>query len=521
MPIYTSIIQGQIDVNSPLLGVSQNNPISSPKVEITTSNKPLRRGTNFSVEEDNMLVSAWLNTSIDAMHGNELKKERFLAKIWQYFYHYSPSGTTRTVGSLSSRWGMINRETSRFYGFIAALEATPHSGTTEQDKIENAKAMYKEKAKKDFPFEHCWHVLKHQPKWSMPKEYSRVVLPPTQGSISIADGDDVTYKNKKKSLRIKAERVQLEELRDKERIRLEELRDRDRVRFKEKRIQMEEERLRIEREKLRIKSMIEDERIMSLDTSGMSEALKLFYEQLQEGILARQASTSPILSLGYSVTGSIDGKFDSGYPVTVNLGVDKLKGHERLYLDCFADSPIYPEKVFRRKFQMSRYLFLNIISKVETHDPYFVQKRNCGKKLGLSSFQKITAALKMLAYGVTGDFMDEYVRIGETTVLQSLEKFVTTMVDIFSEEYLRKPNNEDIVRLLPGSNNDINVLERSPIFSKLAQARAPPVNYSINGYLLTLSMYALGGSFVDATRMRRLVKEKGVRVVARYKKHGS
>ena len=54
---------------------------------------------------------------------------------------------------------------------------------------------------------------------------------------------------------------------------------------------MEEERLRIEREKLRIKIMIEDERIMSLDTSSMFEALKIFYEQLQEGILARQVSS--------------------------------------------------------------------------------------------------------------------------------------------------------------------------------------------------------------------------------------
>ncbi|XP_075649666.1 glutathione S-transferase T3-like [Castanea sativa] len=192
MPLYTGIIEGQIDVNSPLLGVSQNNPISSLEVEITTSNKPPRRGTNFRVEEDSILVSTWLNTSINAVHGNELKQERFWEKIWQCFCKYNPSGITRTAGSIQSRWGMINRETSRFCGFIVALEAAPHSGTTKQDNIENAKAMYKEKAKKDFPFEHCWHVLKHQPKWSMPKEYSRVVLPPTQDSISIADGDDVS-----------------------------------------------------------------------------------------------------------------------------------------------------------------------------------------------------------------------------------------------------------------------------------------------------------------------------------------
>ena len=122
--------------------------------------------------------------------------------------------------------------------------------------------MYIEKVKKDFPFQHCWHVLKHQPKWSIPKEYSRVALPLTQDSISIADGDDVSLvddttnferpigrkaekanrkkkasgkdvgeylakkikvienlqEQEKESLCIKAERVRLEKLRDKERI---------------------------------------------------------------------------------------------------------------------------------------------------------------------------------------------------------------------------------------------------------------------------------------------------------------
>ena len=94
-----------------------------------------------------------------------------------------------------------------------------------------------------------------------------------------------------------------------------------------------------------------------------------------------------------------------------------LASHERLYLGYFADSLVYPEKVFQRRFQMNRFLFLNIISKVEVPDPYFVQKRNGGKKLGLSSFQKITVALRMLAYGVMGDFIDEYMRIEKTTVL--------------------------------------------------------------------------------------------------------
>ena len=52
----------------------------------------------------------------------------------------------------------------------------------------------------------------------------------------------------------------------------------------------------------------------------------------------------------------------------------------------------------------------------------------------------------MLVYGVSGDLIDEYVWIGETTALESLKKFVIMVIDVFSDEYLKKSNNEDIAR---------------------------------------------------------------------------
>ena len=125
-----------------------------------------------------------------------------------------------------------------------------------------------------------------------------------------------------------------------------------------------------------------------------------------------------------------------------------LVGHERFFLDYFAPTPIYPPALFHRRFRMKRSLFLRIQSKVEAHDSYFFQKRTSANKLGLSSLQKITILLRMLAYGVSGDLIDEYVRIGETTALESLKKYVTALIDVFSKEYLREPSNEDIVRLL-------------------------------------------------------------------------
>ena len=55
--------------------------------------------------------------------------------------------------------------------------------------------------------------------------------------------------------------------------------------------------------------------------------------------------------------------------------------------------------------------------------------------MGFISRQKITAVLRMLAYGVTANFRDEYVRIGESTAMKSLKKFVKAVVDIFFKEY--------------------------------------------------------------------------------------
>ena len=205
---------------------------------------------------------------------------------------------------------------------------------------------------------------------------------------------------------------------------------------------------------------------------------------------------------------------------------------------------------------MSRDLFVCLMNAVEAHDDYFVRKRNAANTLGLSCFQKVTAAFRMITYGVPADATDEYVRIGESTVLESLRRFVAAVVDIFEDEYLRYPNETDTTRLLamgerrgfpgmlgsidcmhwawkncpyekqgqykghvekptiileavashnlwiwhaffgmPGSHNDINVLHRSPLFENLAEGTAPQVNYIVNGHDYTMGYYLADGIY--------------------------
>ena len=100
------------------------------------------------------------------------------------------------------------------------------------------------------------------------------------------------------------------------------------------------------------------------------------------------------------------------------------------------------------RFRMSRSLFLRIMHVVENHDDYFVQKRNAANILGLSCLQKVTAAFRMLTNGVAANATDEYVCIGESTAIESLRKFVKAIVEVFEDEYLRSPNQNDTARLL-------------------------------------------------------------------------
>ncbi|XP_015964854.1 uncharacterized protein LOC107488611 [Arachis duranensis] len=85
---------------------------------------------------------------------------------------------------------------------------------------------------------------------------------------------------------------------------------------------------------------------------------------------------------------------------------------------------------------------------------------------GLSPLQKCTAAIRMLAYGVAADAVDDYVYIGKSTTIECLEKFVEGVISVFEDEYLQKPNPNDVRRLLqmaegrgfPGMLGSINFM---------------------------------------------------------------
>jgi hypothetical protein len=230
--------------------------------------------------------------------------------------------------------------------------------------------------------------------------------------------------------------------------------------------------------------------------------------------------------------------------------------HQLLFKAYFSETPMYGDRYFRRRFRMSRPLFLRILDDVQSHDDFFLQKRDAAKKLGLSPLQKVTAAIRQLAYGNASDSLDEYLQIGESTAFKCLKHFCEAVVEIYGEECLRNPNEEDVKRLfaigeqrgfpgllgsidcmhwtwekcptawhgqyrgkektptfileavasqdlwiwhaffgLPGSLNDINVLNRSPVFSALLNGNTPEVEFVINGNRYNKGYYLADGIY--------------------------
>ena len=97
---------------------------------------------------------------------------------------------------------------------------------------------------------------------------------------------------------------------------------------------------------------------------------------------------------------------------------------------------------------MARHVFNRIREGVVAYDPYFECKEDALGKLGFSSYQKCTAAICMFAYEIPGDFVDEYVRMSESTYLKSMYNFCKAVVTVFDPKYLREPTVAATTRLL-------------------------------------------------------------------------
>ncbi|GJX96517.1 hypothetical protein Tco_0352315 [Tanacetum coccineum] len=134
---------------------------------------------------------------------------------------------------------------------------------------------------------------------------------------------------------------------------------------------------------------------------------------------------------------------------------DREGAEDRLMDDYFDDLCKYPLYYFRRRYRMSRELFLKIVKDISTYeaDPlpkhfkFFKVRPDCTGRMSLSVIMKCTAAIRQLAYGTTPDAFDEYLQMSERTAHDCLVYFNMCIIDLYMSKYLRKPTLENVEKI--------------------------------------------------------------------------
>ncbi|XP_047978692.1 uncharacterized protein LOC125220578 [Salvia hispanica] len=127
---------------------------------------------------------------------------------------------------------------------------------------------------------------------------------------------------------------------------------------------------------------------------------------------------------------------------------DHIAAHIRLYRDYFAPQPRFGDALFRRRFRMHRPLFMHIVGALERRYEYFRIRDDAAGKPGHTPLRSALPQSGKLAYGGPADMFDEYLHIGESSAVESLQNFCAGVREIFGDLYLRSPSPEERQQLI-------------------------------------------------------------------------
>jgi hypothetical protein len=94
-----------------------------------------RRTKNINVDEDKLLLSAWLNMSLYPIQGTDQSKSNYRSIIHQYFHANKTFDSNRSQVSLMKRWYGIQHDVNVFRGCVSRIESRNESCASIDDKV--------------------------------------------------------------------------------------------------------------------------------------------------------------------------------------------------------------------------------------------------------------------------------------------------------------------------------------------------------------------------------------------------
>ena len=241
---------------------------------------------------------------------------------------------------------------------------------------------------------------------------------------------------------------------------------------------------------------------------------------------------------------------------------NRKEGHKQLMRDYFDEDCVYPEEKFEDRYRVSKRVMLRIAHDLSERYPYFTLRYDARGRRGFTTLQKVTAAFRMLAYGKAADALDEYLRMSERVVRECVYLFSEYVLHMYGKEYLRNPTRRDVQKLyeaheakygfpgmlgsidtthvdwercpyawkgqytgghhgkpsvilegvvscdywfwhaffgMPGSCNDINVLNASNILENILQGKAADLPFVVDGRERRIGYYLGDGIYPNYT----------------------
>nr|XP_043609668.1 uncharacterized protein LOC122581503 [Erigeron canadensis] len=205
-----------------------------------------------------------------------------------------------------------------------------------------------------------------------------------------------------------------------------------------------------------------------------------------------------------------------------------------------------------------RHREIDIVRDIEANFPYFQERYDARGRKSFTAIQKCTSAVRQLATGNAPDEYDEYLCMAARTARETLDYFCDAIIRLYSREYLRRPTSHDVARIfeahelrhhmpgmlgsidcthvewsacprrlrgqytrgdhngptimleitashdlwiwhaffgVPGSNNDINVLNQSDLYVTARNGTAPDSSFHVNGRYYKRGYYLSDGIY--------------------------